>query len=138
MKLVCVSCDEQMKLEENRGPDEGSLTMMFSCAKCGNKTSILTNPMETQMVRSLGVEICPAGAQSTPEPMGLLKGALVSQRDGALGDDVPWTEAATSRLERVPGFVRPMVKMSIVKFAREKGYEEITEAVMDEAKTKMI
>ena len=145
MKLVCVGCDEQMSLEENRGPDEGSLTMRFACPKCGNRTNILTNPMETQMVRSLGVEVCPAGAQGTPEPMGFVKGTLASKRPGALDakdadeeEGISWTADAEERIGRVPSFIRAMVKKSIVKFARGKGYREINGQVMDEAKSKIM
>ena len=145
MKLLCVPCDEPMKLEENKGPDDGSMSITFGCHKCGGKTAMLTNPMETQMVKSLGVDVCPMGeAPPAAEPMGLTKGALASQRPGAFekgggepSEAVPWTPGAQARIERVPGFIRAMVKKSIVNFARDKGYGEINEKVMDEAKGSM-
>jgi nucleotide-binding universal stress UspA family protein len=34
-------------------------------------------------------------------------------------DDLPWTEEATALLERVPGFVRPMVRRAITRATRE-------------------
>src|SRR5436190_176082 len=46
-----------------------------------------------------------------------------------------WEAAAAARLERIPGFIRPMAKRSIERFAAERGYATITEAVMDEART---
>ena len=46
-----------------------------------------------------------------------------------------WEAAAAARLERIPGFIRPMAKRSIERFAAERGYATITETVMDEART---
>jgi len=34
-------------------------------------------------------------------------------------DDLPWTEEAAALLERVPGFVRPMVRRAVVRATRE-------------------
>lgn len=46
-----------------------------------------------------------------------------------------WTPEAEKRVaERIPGFVLPMARMGIEKFARERGYREITPEVLDEAK----
>ena len=146
MKLLCEPCDEQMKLNENDSPEEGSLSMAFGCPKCGHRTVILTNPLETQMLKSLGVDVCPMGQQpAQPEPMGLVKDSLAEQRPGAFssdstggaGEDLPWAASAEARIERVPAFIRAMVKQSIVKYARDKGHSEVTEAVMDEAKGSM-
>ena len=146
MKLLCKPCDEQMKLNESADPEEGSLSMEFGCPKCGHGTVILTNPLETQMLKSLGVDVCPMGQQpAQPEPMGLVKDSLAEQRAGAFYDeagggavqDLPWAQSAEARIERVPSFIRAMVKKSIVKYAHDKGYGEVTEAVMDEAKGSM-
>ncbi|HLC43424.1 MAG TPA: hypothetical protein VJO34_17595 [Methylomirabilota bacterium] len=57
MKFLCVSCDEPMKFSGSEGPDEGSLSVTFGCPNCGYQVAMLTNPFETQMVRSLGVKI---------------------------------------------------------------------------------
>ena len=46
-----------------------------------------------------------------------------------------WTAEAEARIaERIPSFVRPMARMGIEKYARERGYPEITPTVLDEAK----
>lgn len=128
---------------------------------------MLTNQMETQMVRSLDVKI---GGRSVPaEPMEMLKSSLAHQRDDDTTDtsspaDIPasatpsgskcpftgvveeayarqeaangpaWTEEAATRIERIPSFVRSMVKKGVEDYAREKGYPEINAAVMDEVK----
>jgi len=42
-----------------------------------------------------------------------------------------WSEAARARLQRVPGFVRGVVSQRIEKFARDRGYTQITPEVME-------
>ena len=51
-------------------------------------------------------------------------------------NDTPrWTREAEERIEqRIPSFIRPMARMGIEKYARERGYHEITPQVLDEAK----
>ncbi len=74
MKFLCVECDEAMKLQETRGPDEGSMTVIFGCPKCSREVAMLTNAMETQMVRSLGVKI--GGKPVAHEPMENVRASL--------------------------------------------------------------
>ena len=81
MKFLCIECDEAMKLVETRGPDAGSMTVIFGCHTCGKQTAMLTNSMETQMVRALDVQI---GGRSVPaEPMEKLRGTIAYQNGGS-------------------------------------------------------
>ncbi len=49
--------------------------------------------------------------------------------------ELHWTPEAEKRVEeRIPSFVRAMARMGIEKYARERGYQEITPQVLDEAK----
>ena len=57
MKFLCVSCDEPMKLIEAKPPERGSLSVVYRCPTCENEIAMLTNPFETQVVGSLGVNI---------------------------------------------------------------------------------
>lgn len=162
MKFLCLDCDEGMKLHSTAGPDEGSLTVTFRCPQCGFRVAMLTNPFETQMVRSLGVKV---GGRTVPaEPFENLRATMATARAdafespgevtsgcpfaAALGSDaaaagtptaasadVAWEPAAERRLANIPTFIRPMAKRSIERFAAGKGYTTITEAVMDEART---
>jgi DNA-directed RNA polymerase subunit RPC12/RpoP len=159
MKFLCLDCDQPMKLHSTEGPDEGSLSVTFRCPECGFRVAMLTNPFETQMVRSLGVKV---GGRTLPaEPFENLRATMASARAdafegtgegsgscpfaAALGGaaesaapepaGVAWEAAAAARLERIPGFIRPMAKRSIERFAAERGYATITETVMDEART---
>jgi hypothetical protein len=135
MKFLCVPCDQPMRLSEKRPPDRGSLTLVYACDECGYEMAMLTNAYETQMVSSLGVKIGPAGeTKSGGCPMaGMLKGEPAAKPDSVAGG-VTWTQNAEKRLESIPEFVRPMAKMGIESFARERGYPAVDDKVMDEAR----
>ena len=164
MKFLCLDCDEAMKLHSTAGPDEGSLSVTFRCPQCGFRVAMLTNPFETQMVRSLGVKV---GGRTVPAaPFENLRATMAGARADAFeptgqttsgcpfatalgGDPTPaaapaeaaghggvaWEAAAERRLANIPSFIRPMAKRSIERFAEGKGYTIITDAVMDEART---
>lgn len=89
MKFLCVKCDEAMTLEEARGPDDGAMTVVFQCPSCGRETAMLTNPMETQVVRSLGVSI--GEQKESSGPMEMVQSSLAEQR--ARQDDAAPSEA---------------------------------------------
>ncbi|HEV8663406.1 MAG TPA: PCP reductase family protein [Candidatus Methylomirabilis sp.] len=163
MKFLCVACDAPMALESARGPEAGSITAVFSCPACGRQVAMLTNPFETQLIKSMDVRL--GGPAGPPEPLGFLTSALGSGKgegdasgDTGTGPGCPfggmvaamgsgvgreedgtpdgplWTDEAAERLNRIPGFVRGMAKKGIEQFARERGYPRITGAVMDEAR----
>lgn len=52
--------------------------------------------------------------------------------------DVRWSEGALKRMERAPSFLRGMVRRLAEKKARELGYEEITEQILDRFKGQMM
>ncbi len=56
----------------------------------------------------------------------------------AVGTDVRWTDEAFKRLERAPLFLRGMVRRLAEKKARELGYAEITEEILDQFKNQMM
>lgn len=87
MKFLCVSCDEPMALQDVRGPHEGSMSVIFGCPSCAWEVAMLTNSMETQMVRSLGVKI---GGRTVPaEPMEMVRASLAPPGDGASTTEAP-------------------------------------------------
>ena len=165
MKFLCVECDAAMSLAEARGPDEGAMTVVFRCPDCGRETAMLTNPMETQVVRSLGVSI---GEKKEPSgPMEMIRSSLAASRDENDAEDASepdasstrsgskcpftdivesaaeegegpvgpqWTAEAEQRLTRIPSFARAMARKSIEQHAREQGYTQIDETVMDQVK----
>jgi hypothetical protein len=100
---------------------------------------MLANPMETQLVGALGVQI--GGRTLDEHPMELTRRSMVGRED-AFDDVTPdrpgtvtWSAAGEERLAKVPNFVRGMVKKIYAEWAAERGIREITPAVMDEART---
>ena len=81
MKFLCLDCDEPMRLHSSAGPDEGSLTVTFRCPECGFRVAMLTNPFETQMVRSLGVKI--GGRAEPAAPFEHVRTAMADPRTDA-------------------------------------------------------
>ena len=47
---------------------------------------------------------------------------------------IVWTQEAEERLGKIPQFARSMAKQGIERHAREKGYREISDAVMEEVR----
>lgn len=141
MKFLCVDCDAQMSFAERELPGDGTLAATFTCPTCGRTVAMLTNPMETQLVASLGVQI---GGRAVPEqPLELTRTAMDGGRAEAF-DDGParpghprWDRAATERLERVPSFVRGMVKRIYTDYAAEHGIAVVTTEVMDTARREL-
>ena len=162
MKFLCITCDEALRHQDTRGPEEGVMTVIFSCPGCGWEMAMFTNPWETQMVRSLDVKI---GGRTVPaEPLEMLRSSLGQGEKAATSHDAPkcpfadvvasayneaqtppeptassdlrWTREAEERIaQRIPSFIRPMARLGIEKYARERGYREITPQVLDEAKS---
>jgi hypothetical protein len=129
MRFLCVACDEAMKLVETADTAGGeSLTVMFRCPCCERRMALLINSKETQLVRNLGLTI--GGRTTPPRPPELARETPAAAR-------LMWTEDAEHRLARVPEFVRPMVRDSVERHARERGCREVTCEVMDEVKSSM-
>ena len=118
---------------------------------------MVTNPGETQLVSALGVKI--GGRTTAPEPFELTRETLKesaaeepAKSSTSTGGGCPfssvlssmeegeavkakWSDEALERMERVPDFVRPMVKGGIEAYAAMKGYQIITPAVIEESKS---
>jgi hypothetical protein len=144
VKFLCVDCDRQMGFAERQLPGDGTLAAVFTCPSCGRAVAMLTNPMETQLVSSLGVQI---GGRTVPEqPFELVRSTVESGKDEAFSDapaPAPaagpprWDAAATARLEKVPSFVRGMVKRIYTDYAVEHGIAVVTPEVMDRARREL-
>jgi hypothetical protein len=144
MKFLCIDCDAQMHFEERQQPGDGTFAAAFACPTCGRRVAMLANPMETQLVNSLGVKI--GGRTLDAEPMELIR-TNIAGRDDAFVDPAHraprtahrpvWSPEAQDRLTRVPGFVRGMVKKIYADYAAEHDILEITPAVMDRARAEL-
>lgn len=160
MKFLCVACDQPMKLESVDRTDGGSLSVLYACPTCSQRTAMLTNPLETEMVQSLGVRIGPAqaggalseGARAAQGGAGAetagtaaasrcpFSGVVREMEAEAARPAQPagpvWTAEALARLEGIPDFVRPMARQGIEHYAKSSGYAEIDERVLDEARAR--
>jgi hypothetical protein len=133
-----------MQFEERQIPGDGTLAVAFKCPKCGRVVAMLTNPMETQLVSSLGVVV---GGRTVPaQPLETIRGQVSTGRGDAFeegkgdegrGKGATWSSGAEERLARVPSFVRGMVKRIYSDYAKERGIAEITTAVMDTARAEL-
>lgn len=138
MKFLCIQCNEAMVFSEREEPGDGTFAVGFTCPKCGHAIALLANPMETQLVGALGVKI--GGKVLEQPPMEFVRSKMVG-KDGAFVEETPskpaWSAEATARLDRVPGFVRGMVKKIYTEYAAERRIAEITPAVMDRARAEL-
>ncbi len=139
MKFLCVECDQRMLFDERAVPGDGTFAAAFTCPGCGRRIAMLANPMETQLVESLGVKI--GGRTLDEQPLELVRSA-VKGRDDAFeqsdeGSRPHWGVEAQERLSRVPNFVRGMVKKIYSEYAERRGIAEITPAVMDRARSEL-
>ena len=151
MKFLCIECDNVMDFAERQLPGDGTLAAVFSCGSCGREVAMLTNPMETQLVSSLGIKI--GGREVPAQPLELVRSSLEGGREEvfAISEDIPrqpagqasqagsvlWSPEATERMRKVPSFVRGMVKRIYVDWAKEHAVAEITPEVMDRARTEL-
>lgn len=157
MKFVCMKCETFMLFQKLEKPGEDSLGVMFECPQCGSRVSMVTNPGETQLVSALGVKI--GGRTTAPEPFELTRATLkesamekpaspatstgggcpfssvLSSMEAGSSVKTRWSDEALERMERIPDFVRPMVKGGIEAYAAKKGYQVITPAVIEESKS---
>jgi hypothetical protein len=99
-------------------------------------------------VSSLGVEI---GGRTVPgQPLQQTRTGLDNPREDVFSPPVEedaiavpagpagrvaWSTDASARLERVPSFVRGMVKRIYTDYARERSIPVVTTEVMDRART---
>ena len=74
MKFVCLNCETYMTFQKVEKPAEGSLGVFFTCPTCNAKFSMVTNPGETQMVSSLGVQL--GGRTAAAQPFEMTRGTL--------------------------------------------------------------
>ena len=161
MKFLCLECNTAMEFKETTTPDQGALTAIFECPDCFAEFAMHMNPWETQMLKSLNVQL--GGRSEAAQPMEMVRSFLSQKNPDNLTSEAPasstegggkcpfasavteafqereptgpiWTPEALERLERVPSFVRSMAKTSIEEFARENGHTEITTEVMDTAR----
>lgn len=130
MKLLCLKCEETMTIKKVAGSEDNSVAITFICQRCDNSFAMLTNPMETQLVKGLGVHV---GGRKIPyKPMEVIKDTLLTKEEEQT--PIMWDKDAEFRLENIPAFARPMAKVGIERYARERGCKRITLEVLADAR----
>jgi hypothetical protein len=125
MKFLCMTCDTQMKTVENqRQLRDGTLAIVLECPGCFGQVGMLTNPMETKLLDSLDVSVCPVGG----------KGRVATPAPASEAGDIEWTSEAEARMNKLPIFVRPMARRGVENYARDHGHRTITPEVLDAAR----
>ncbi len=168
MKFLCRECNTAMKFKDVTRPEQGTVTAVFECPDCFTEIAMFLNPSETQMLKSLDVQL--GGSSEVAQPMQMIRSQLDTAKREVTTDTIDaqtnsaetsegskcpftsviseafeeetkpepaaptWAREALERLERIPSFVRPMVKTGIESFAEENGQTEITAEVMDAAR----
>ena len=133
MKFLCLTCDTQMKtVDTERQRADATMAVVLECPDCFGQVGMLMNPMETRLLDSLDVSVCPVGGKG--------RAAAPGSRAEESGDSrpaLPWTAEAEERLARVPTFVRDTVRSSVEDFARANGHAEVSGPVMALAREAM-
>lgn len=80
MKFLCLECNTAMQFKEAAKPDQGSLTAMFECPDCFAEFAMHMNPWETQMLKSLNVQL--GGKSEAAQPMQMVR-SFLSEQGGA-------------------------------------------------------
>lgn len=108
MKFICMNCETYMTFEKVEKPAEGSLGVFFVCPSCQAKFSMVTNPGETQMVSSLGVQL--GGRSSPAAPLEMTRSGLKEEVGAGsnpmaayLNEKIQAGQSADSTVSSAPG-----------------------------------
>jgi proto-chlorophyllide reductase subunit len=74
------------------------------------------------------------GAEGEPANRGAGESGGSERAHGTVDLQMAWSLDAERRLDRIPEFIRPMIRQGIEQFAAQRGYRHITEDVMVEAR----
>ena len=80
MKFLCLECNTAMEFKETTAPDQGSLTAIFECPDCFAEFAMHMNPWETQMLKSLNVQL--GGKSEAAQPMEMVSSFPKSKEPG--------------------------------------------------------
>jgi len=74
MKFLCIDCDTAMKFKDVTRPEQGSVTAVFECPDCFTEIAMYLNPSETQMLKSLDLQL--GGKSEAAQPMQMVRSQL--------------------------------------------------------------
>lgn len=101
MKFLCLECDTAMKFKESKTPDGGTLTAIFECPDCFGEIAMYMNPWETQMLKSLDVQL--GGKSEAAPPMQTVRSFLNDQKEGTFASSHAQQQATSTVSESEEG-----------------------------------
>ncbi|MEK6683397.1 MAG: PCP reductase family protein [Nitrospirota bacterium] len=141
--FACTQCGYKVAMVTN--PGETQLVSGLG-VKIGGRT-VPAEPMEftREAIKPEGQPTATMTADMGKCPFpGMLAGTGFKDTGiaaGLSGQDskptVPWTSNAEKRLQNVPAFVRSLAHAGIEQYARENGFAEVNDQVMDEYREKV-
>ena len=84
MKFLCTDCDTAMKFKDVTRPEQGSVTALFECPDCFTEIAMFLNPWETQMLKSLDLQL--GGTSEAAQPMQMVRSQLETAKNEAVPD----------------------------------------------------
>ena len=87
MKFLCIDCDTAMKFKDVTRPEQGSVTAVFECPDCFTEIAMFLNPWETQMLKSLDLQL--GGSNQTAQPMQMVRSQLETAKTTPMPSTVP-------------------------------------------------
>ncbi|MDE0184655.1 MAG: PCP reductase family protein [Candidatus Poribacteria bacterium] len=100
MKFLCLECNTAMQFKEAAKPEQGSLTAIFECPDCFAEFAMHMNPWETQMLKSLNVQL--GGKSEAAQPMQMVR-SFLSEQGGATAATDQNTQTTTMTPESEGG-----------------------------------
>jgi len=141
--FACTQCGYKVAMVTN--PGETQLVSGLG-VKIGGRT-VPAEPMEftREAIKPEGQPTATMTADMGKCPFpGMLAGSGFKDTGIAAGlsnqdskPSVPWTSNAEKRLQNVPSFVRSLARAGIEQYAKENGYAEVNDQVMDEYREKV-
>ena len=96
MKFLCLDCDTAMKFKDVTKPEQGSVTAVFECPDCFTEIAMFLNPSETQMLKSLDLQL--GGSSTAAQPMQLIRSQLETSKQDFI-EDVPIDTGSSESVE---------------------------------------
>jgi hypothetical protein len=138
----CPTCGSRVAMVTNPGE-----TQMVSAlgVKLGGRTtepepfeltrSTLKDSVQTQVAAPEPAAVQSAVAEQVTAEAGKCPfSSMLSGMKEGIVSKATWSPEALERMEKIPDFVRPMVKSGIEAYAQKQGYQVITPKVVDESK----
>ena len=108
-----------MKFKDVTRPEQGSVTALFECPDCFTEIAMFLNPSETQMLKSLDLQL--GGTNNAAQPMQLVRSQLETAKSDTMPNEV---FSETSSNETAEGGKCPFTSVISEAFEEESAPAE--------------